>query len=508
MAADFCDRGSLPKKSKAAFEKWAAKLVQYPPQGEFKAAFELRHDESLGLHMVARRSVEPDDLVISEQSVLRVPSVSQATKHEMRSRFGSRGQFLMPALAVDWNGVDEDLRQAVMTLFWAHPKYNKRGSQLLEDTRNACQRLLQEHEALREQFGASDLMRFLHIVDLNIHRDNESLNNADFAGLFLLGSKFTHSCEPNCQWSFGPDGCLQYRAIRKIAPGELFTFSYIGKGMNMLEGTIARRRQLASLWFVCQCTRCRSPNGDLARQMRCPRCGESSCLPQAREPEPSKIEWAGEQPVEIIIPDAKEWHCKACSGTIPASQMPGDLEQECEELLPGVFGGEPEEAHMYAQRALELRRRVAGSLGPSHWIFVLATFAWLQKCLTQLQSLNVIQFSDRDLQTASALIARWLRDCTPLNTHQRLSALALTLRLASQLGGDLQSWGYDPSDPLQDGSSKNAMNLLASHGVSVPACVASAAWDHKSDSAELKHISEASPPYQGSWHRVSHQRRS
>merc|ERR1711964_22488 len=100
-----------------------------------------------------------------------------------------------------------------------------------------------------------------------------------------------------------------------------------------------------------------------------------------------------------------------------------------------------------------------------------------QKCLVQLQSLDTIKFSEADVQAASTTVARWLKDCAPFNTHQRLSALALALRLSAHLGGDLANWGYDPSDPLHDGGSKNAMNLLDQHGVSDPASQVSIAWD-------------------------------
>lgn len=56
-------------------------------------------------------------------------------------------------------------------------------------------------------------------------------HNAEFTGIFLLGSKFSHSCAPNASWSFDSAGRLQYRAIRSIAAGEVLTFSYVGNGI-------------------------------------------------------------------------------------------------------------------------------------------------------------------------------------------------------------------------------------------------------------------------------------
>ena len=55
-------------------------------------------------------------------------------------------------------------------------------------------------------------------------------HNAEFTGIFLLGSKFSHSCAPNASWTFDAAGHLQYRAIRPIAPQEVLTFSYVGNG--------------------------------------------------------------------------------------------------------------------------------------------------------------------------------------------------------------------------------------------------------------------------------------
>lgn len=236
--------------------------------------------------------------------------------------------------------------------------------------------------------------------------------------------------------------------------------------------------------------------------MRCPSCSSGSgCVPEAAEPVASSINWADEQPLESTIEDAKVWRCSSCSSSFPSSDMPQDSEYACERLLPQVFGGDAEDAQRCAQRALELRRRVDLELGPTHWIGVLATFAWLQKCLTQLQSWDIIGFSEKDVQAGSAMVAKWLQDFAPLNSHQRLSALALTLRLASHLGGDMRRWGYDPSDPLQDGASKNAIHLLVQHGVSpaTPDSSPSLAWDVHGGAGKNSVVPQASRRFMGVW---------
>lgn len=63
--------------------------------------------------------------------------------------------------------------------------------------------------------------------------------NAEFTGIFLLGSKFSHSCAPNASWAFDAAGHLQYRAIRPIAPLEVLTFSYVGNGSFKIENVQA-----------------------------------------------------------------------------------------------------------------------------------------------------------------------------------------------------------------------------------------------------------------------------
>merc|ERR1712079_57823 len=178
---------------------------------------------------------------------------------------------------MDWSSISDEVRQATLSLFWAHPLMETGSPGMRTDNFQMCEQLRQCKASLPEQWDASDLLRFLHVVDLNIHRDDEEPGNASYTGLFVLGSKFSHSCAPNSSWSFSKDGCLQYHAIRPIAEGEPFTFSYIGDGMNMIVSTLLRRRRLGALWFVCQCSRCCGP--DLARRMRCPECGEVQCLP-------------------------------------------------------------------------------------------------------------------------------------------------------------------------------------------------------------------------------------
>lgn len=416
---------------------------------------QVRVSETLGTHAVAASSFNTGDLVLSEDALLRVPEPSSSLTSEMERRYGERAAFLAPIVSIDWSRVDEEVRQAALTLFFVHPLMKRKKGPIVSDSLKVCEDLRSWHEPLKGRWEAEDIVKFLHIVDLNIHRDNEEPTRKDFTGIFVLGSKFSHSCAPNCSWSFSAEGQLQYHAIRPIAPGELFTFSYVGNGMNAITSTLERRRRLAALWFVCQCSRCKGP--DLSRQMRCPSCSLPQCLPVFSE---SGSSWSGERPLRETIVDASSWKC-ACGWEGPSAQLPVRDEEELGRLIPEAMQGSPEQASQDIRVLWKLRERSARTLGTQHWTWMLASFAWLQKCLVQLQNDTVFEHSEQELRRASTDVASWLAACAPDNTEQRLSALFITTRLAYNLGGGLQLWGYDRAQPL---GQVNALDRLAANG--------------------------------------------
>ena len=121
------------------------------------------------------------------------------------------------------------LCEACLRLFYA-PAERSRGH--LE----ACEELLRSFSALKSTgWSASELLKFLHVVDLNIHKDDERPEHAAHAAIFVFGSKFSHSCAPNSTWSFDSMGRLRYKAIRPIEKGELLSFSYVGNGASGLK---------------------------------------------------------------------------------------------------------------------------------------------------------------------------------------------------------------------------------------------------------------------------------
>eukprot|EP00913_Durusdinium_trenchii_P014662 g13756.t1 len=226
-------------------EAWAPRMLR-ADAGPVATVMELRKTKELGIHAVARCSIHPDDLIISEQALLRLPPPSAEAQRLLRG-FGELGGFLAPALCAPWATTSAEQREACLQLFYAHPGSEKRsqGTHLA-----ACAELLRCWAPLKHSnWTPEELLHFLHIVDLNIHKDDERPQNSEFTGIFVFGSKFSHSCAPNAAWSFDREGRLQYRALCPIAEGDVLTFSYVGNGMNLITSTLLRRERLSALCF-------------------------------------------------------------------------------------------------------------------------------------------------------------------------------------------------------------------------------------------------------------------
>eukprot|EP00931_Biecheleriopsis_adriatica_P075968 TRINITY_DN49732_c0_g1_i1.p1 TRINITY_DN49732_c0_g1~~TRINITY_DN49732_c0_g1_i1.p1 ORF type:complete len:512 (+),score=78.78 TRINITY_DN49732_c0_g1_i1:39-1538(+) len=454
MAA-FCD-ASVPADIAERLHHWASLNVKSPPLQQLNESFEIRKSDMLGIHAIARRAVKTGDIIISEDPLMCTPPLTAANRKMLQS-FGELGAFLAPALAVDWPSVSAEMCKAALELFFAHPDIEKRSGGANGPHMTACRDLLDNCPALRKTgWDASHLLRFLHVMDLNIHKDDEREGNDNFAGIFVLGSKFSHSCSPNSCWTFSRTGQLQYKALRPIAAGELLTFSYVGNGMNLITSTFERRRRLAALCFVCQCSRCTGP--DLARQLRCPSCGAHRCTP-CYDSQGSRSLAAVSGPRGSAIADASTWGCGACGKKFRSDDMPLKQEEQLASLVPQVMQKPPSDAEDDALQLGRLRAKIEQVLGSNHWTWFLATFAWMQKCLVRLRTNSVIPFSEADLRAASVAVAQWLEATAPYNVEQRLSAFFITARLARQVGEGVRQWGYDPAKPFGDtleGASKIA----------------------------------------------------
>uniref|UniRef100_A0A7S1J1Z7 SET domain-containing protein n=1 Tax=Eutreptiella gymnastica TaxID=73025 RepID=A0A7S1J1Z7_9EUGL len=117
-----------------------------------------------------------------------------------------------------------------------------------------------------------DLVRYLLVLRTNQHATGREL---ECSALYELGSKVTHSCEPNCLCTMNGT-TIEYRAIRNIKKHDMLTFSYIS-AFDLWKSTLERRRIMApARFFECCCSRCVGP--DYTRRMRCPECKDPRML--------------------------------------------------------------------------------------------------------------------------------------------------------------------------------------------------------------------------------------
>jgi hypothetical protein len=114
---------------------------------------------------------------------------------------------------------------------------------------------------LREFAGAA----FKCSAEAEIGRDWEAMSPLErkilaiwaanaFGHVFLLGSRFNHSCIPNIHFAYNPDlGKETFHAVRNITAGEELTITYID-GINRTKGQ--RLAELDKREFVCDCPAC------------------------------------------------------------------------------------------------------------------------------------------------------------------------------------------------------------------------------------------------------------
>lgn len=73
--------------------------------------------------------------------------------------------------------------------------------------------------------------------------------------LYLLASKFNHSCTPNCSWTI-TDGLIKITSLQKILPSEECTISYLDFSKSDLSKKSRQNIILDNYDFVCKCKEC------------------------------------------------------------------------------------------------------------------------------------------------------------------------------------------------------------------------------------------------------------
>eukprot|EP00906_Rhabdomonas_costata_P033402 RCo047083 len=215
------------------------------------------------------------------------------------------------------------------------------------------------------KFTIEELVRYLLILRTNQHASGEQLN---CSALYELGSKVTHSCDPNCMCIMG-GVTIEYRAIRPIRRLDMLTFSYIS-AFDLWKSTPERRTLIRpQRFFDCCCSRCVGP--DFTRRMRCPACGDHRTL-YFQPGQPSFVPTEG-------TPTDTPWTCfnAMCGRKFSDAEMPLALEERLSlAVIQTYFQPKPGQVVDRAV-AKQMLDYVEQEMGHYHWLTALMTYTQL-----------------------------------------------------------------------------------------------------------------------------------
>lgn len=94
-----------------------------------------------------------------------------------------------------------------------------------------------------------------HIIKVYIKYNHFNVDNNRY--LYLLASKFNHSCNPNCNWKI-ENGIITIFSLKEILSLEECTISYMGiKEFTLIKSSIERQNIiLNNCSFICKCKEC------------------------------------------------------------------------------------------------------------------------------------------------------------------------------------------------------------------------------------------------------------
>jgi SET domain-containing protein len=122
-----------------------------------------------------------------------------------------------------------------------------------EDTLYALQRQYQIDEKTTKML----LQQPEHLINAKLVANH--FRDDDRRYVFGAGSKFNHSCMPNCKWILKPGGKFRVVAVNPILAGEECTISYVGD-QAITPGVFdvfERRIDIRTITnFICTCVRC------------------------------------------------------------------------------------------------------------------------------------------------------------------------------------------------------------------------------------------------------------
>ena len=253
---------------------------------------------------------------------------------------------------------------------------------------------------------AKEMMDFLLILRVNAHMIGDGTKTS---ALFYMGSKVTHSCEPNCM-ALAIGYNLVYRAIRPLKKGDPITFSYIS-GWDLWKSTTARQDILRTQrFFDCCCPRCIGP--DISRMMICPMCQGHRMLRW----EPGQLSYIGRDPNP---PTDLPWVCPDCKHRCKDDAMPLEAESMLHDnILTTFFTPKKEDALLPKEYPLAVLQEAETKLGKNHWLAVLMLYTLMALHHGNLNKKQKPWSTGQDVVEWTKRLFEWLELAMP-NTMQQ-----------------------------------------------------------------------------------------
>ena len=194
------------------------------------AAYRIRLTPSLGMHAVARRLLQPGELLLLEEPLVSTRSAV------------AEG---LPSMEPEW-----ELVHALLTIGkrcdWAAQFASLAPTEAPD--RSLASWLCKKHNAVT----AADVEAIWHAVRSNAFSLETPLLGVEYgAAFYVTACRFNHSCRPNCH-SVRLGGNMAIFASERIEVGEELRHSYLPQ--HLLACPRSRRR--AHIHFACDCLRC------------------------------------------------------------------------------------------------------------------------------------------------------------------------------------------------------------------------------------------------------------
>jgi hypothetical protein len=278
---------------------------------------------------------------------------------------------------------------------------------------------LMEPAQILYMLGALADVHVIHQL-LSIYATNAHQYQDDKSAMPILGSKISHSCQPNLAYSseYYDDGSISYHAIRPIQQGDILSFSYLS---DLSETPTPERRQLlqSTKSFFCQCERCCGP--DYCRVLKCPKCKAYLPCSYISSSNPNDDDVVHSSSIDNHLEPV--WECNEC-GILP-NQLFFQMETLLEKAV-SVMEKSFEMKLSFSQRpdysieaVQDLAKSCAQQLSPTHHLTVKAL-----RLLAQISTTYAYNYSKR-------MVVRGLSIDNPQIHSYFQSSVLSTLRLVA-----------------------------------------------------------------------------